>query len=69
MATTPVFWPGKSHGQGSLVGQSPWSSKEWDTTEQLNNSNKGEYGSVPGAVISLNLSFFFYLRGHFMVQA
>ena len=21
---TPVFWPGKSHGQRSLVGYSPW---------------------------------------------
>ena len=31
--TTPVFLPGESHGQGSLVGYSPWSLKEWDTTE------------------------------------
>ena len=23
MATTPVFWPGKSHGQRSLAGHSP----------------------------------------------
>ena len=22
--TTPVFWPGKSHGQRSLGGYSPW---------------------------------------------
>jgi len=21
---TPVFWPGESHGQGSLAGYSPW---------------------------------------------
>jgi len=27
-----VFWPGKSHGQRSLVGYSPWGRKEWDTT-------------------------------------
>ena len=32
---TPVFLPGKSHGQRSLVGYSPWSCKESDTTEQL----------------------------------
>ena len=32
---TPVFLPGKSYGQRSLVGYSPWSHKESDTTEQL----------------------------------
>ena len=32
---TPVFLPGKSHGQRSLVGYSPWGCKESDTTEQL----------------------------------
>ena len=31
----PVFLPGKFHGQGSLVGCSPWSHKELGTTEQL----------------------------------
>ena len=30
---TPVFLPGKSHGQRSLAGYSPWSHKESDTTE------------------------------------
>ena len=35
MATTPVFLPGESHGQRSLVGYSPWGHKESDTTEQL----------------------------------
>ena len=29
------FLPGKSHGQRSLVGYSPWGHKELDTTEQL----------------------------------
>ena len=32
---TPVFLPGKSHGQRSLVGYSPWGCKELNTTEQL----------------------------------
>ena len=32
---TPVFLPGEFHGQGSLVGYSPWGRKELDTTEQL----------------------------------
>ena len=30
---TPVFLPGKSLGQRSLAGYSPWSCKESDTTE------------------------------------
>ena len=30
---TPVFLPGESHGQRSLVGYSPWGCKELDTTE------------------------------------
>ena len=30
---TPVFLPGKSHGQRNLVGYSPWGHKESDTTE------------------------------------
>ena len=31
----PVFLPGKSHGRRSLVGCSPWSHEESDTTERL----------------------------------
>ena len=30
MATPPVFLVGKSHGQRSLVGYSPWGRKELD---------------------------------------
>ena len=33
---TPVFLPGKSHGQKNLVGYSPWGNKELDMTERLN---------------------------------
>ena len=32
---TPVLLPGKSHGQRSLVGCSPWGHEESDMTEQL----------------------------------
>ena len=32
---TPVLLPGKSHGQRSLVGCSPWGCWESDTTERL----------------------------------
>ena len=31
----PVFLPGKSHGQRSLAGYSPWGRKESDTTKRL----------------------------------
>ena len=30
---TPVYLPGKSHGQRSLAGYSPWGHKESDMTE------------------------------------
>ena len=36
---TPVFLPGESHGQMSLVGYSPWSRKDWDTTERLSTAH------------------------------
>ena len=32
---TPVSWPGKSRGQRSLAGYSPWGCKEVDVTERL----------------------------------
>ena len=32
---TAVFLPGKSHGQRSLVGYSPWGQKELETTQRL----------------------------------
>ena len=35
---TPVFSPGKSHGQKSIVGYSPWDHKHWDTSEWLTHS-------------------------------
>ena len=35
-----VFLPGESHGQRSLVGCSPWSCKESDTTEQLSHAHE-----------------------------
>ena len=35
MATHSSILPGKSHGQRSLLGYSPWGCKESDMTEQL----------------------------------
>ena len=34
MTTTPVFLPGKSHGQKSLAGYSPRGHKDSDTAER-----------------------------------
>ena len=36
---TPVFLPGKFHGQRSLAGYSPWVAKSWT---QLSNQNKNK---------------------------
>ena len=36
--STPGFLPGKSHGQRSLAGYSPWGHKESDMAEQLTTS-------------------------------
>ena len=41
--STPVFLPGESDGQRSLVGYSPWGREESDTTERLTH--------IPGAYI------------------
>ena len=39
---TPIFLPGKSHGQSSLVGYSPWGHKrvryEWTTTNEYHST-------------------------------
>ena len=35
---TPVFLPGKPHGQRSLAGYSPWGRIKLDITWQLNNN-------------------------------
>ena len=36
---TPVFLPGDSHGQRSLVNCRPWGRKELDTTERLTHTH------------------------------
>ena len=38
---TPVFLPGESHGQRSLVGCGPWGHKELDMTEVTQHTRKG----------------------------
>ena len=40
---TPIFLPGKSHGQRSLAGYSAWGGKESDTTKQQNHYNTSPF--------------------------
>ena len=58
--STPVFLPGESHGQKSLVGCSPWGGKELDMTEhETNESNTHTHAShsvCPWAPLSVGLS-------------
>ena len=43
METTPVFLPGKSHGQRSLVGYSPLGGKELDLATWHHRLNGHEF--------------------------
>ena len=45
---TPVFLSGKSHGQRSLVGHSPWGRKGPDTTEWQNTHTHSTSCESPG---------------------
>ena len=45
MTTTPVFLPGKLHGQWSLVSYSPWCCKESDMTEHAHTCSNECIGS------------------------
>ena len=47
--SAPVFMPGKSHGQRSLVSYGPWGHKESDTTERPSTY------CVPGVVPDVGL--------------
>ena len=48
---TPVFFPGKSQGQRSLVGYSPWGHKELDMTEHAHTSTDGVLSHVSGLIL------------------
>ena len=47
----PEFWPGKFHGQKSLVGYSPWGHKESAMTGELS-VHTGSTAPVLGSVVS-----------------
>ena len=50
------YLPGKSHGQRSLVGYSPWSCKELNTTEQLSTHTMNMMGPLFTLMEFANLS-------------
>ena len=52
---TPVFLPGKSHGERSLTGYSPWGHKESDTIKVWRSTHILPYTNAPG------LQFFYIL--------
>ena len=47
---TPVFLPGKSHGERSLVGYSPWGLKELEMTEHAHMHQKASAGPGPSCL-------------------
>ena len=65
---TPVFLPGKSHGQRSLAGYIPWCRKESDTAKCLEHSPARETRvppcSFPGFVFLKDISLNFVTQPH-----
>ena len=57
---TPVFLPGKAHGQKSLVGYSSWGCKESDMTESLSTYFRKEMGSRESETYRTGVKFWFY---------
>ena len=58
----PVFLPGESHGQRSLVGYSLWGYKELDMTEGLYILKEISPGcSLEGMMLKLKLQYFGHL--------
>ena len=45
---TPIFLPGESHGQRSLVGYSPWVTQSWTRLRQLSMHTHVYIYMVPG---------------------
>ena len=56
---TPVFLPGKFHGQMSLTGYTLKGHKELDMTEQLSTHNERISNVLPNILVAMVLIFFF----------
>ena len=65
MAPTPVFFPGKSHGQKSLMGYNLYGHKESDTPEQLTHTTRTvtaeHYCSFKRSLLILILNLLVYI--------
>ena len=59
---TEVFLPGKSYGQRSLAGYSPWGDKESETTEQLKKNTRS-------SIVLLGIPLGGFLEGSWMGAA
>ena len=57
---TPVFLPGKSYGQRSLMGYNPWGHKELDMSERLTHTLLLRTRILGKAVHELACRFFFH---------
>ena len=67
MAThSPIFLPGKSHGERNLVGYSPWGRKMSDTTERLHFTLWTKYSRYVLSVQNFNLPKHRYCYKHFI---
>ena len=68
---TPVFLPGESHGQRSLVGHSPWCCKKSNMTEQptlpMVSGKMRNRGLVPGKSSEFSFSLFLRAVGKVLV--
>jgi len=53
---TPVLLPGKSHGQRSLVGCSPWGLEELDMTERLHSHALEKEMATHSSVLAWRIS-------------
>ena len=51
---TLIFLPGKSQGQRSLAGYSPWGRKESGTTDRLNNNCVNTVSDLRGLMAALD---------------
>ena len=60
---TPVFLPGKSHGQRSLAGYRPWDRRESDTTECTHIQHHAFYWKT--AFDSIFIHFYVYMEPTF----
>ena len=62
----PVLLPGKSHGQRSLVGYSPWGCKESDMTERLYFLSFTHFISFSGMLLMFSILLHISLLCYFL---